>query len=50
MSVKIQKLDYLEGVPQSKIDRINSEVPSKLASMFYISKTNRVSYYSTNSW
>lgn len=50
MSVKIQKLDYLENTPQSKIDRINSEVPSKLASMFYISKTNRVSYYSTNSW
>lgn len=50
MSVKIQKLDYLEGTPQSKIDRINNEVPSKLATMFYISKTNRVSYYSTNSW
>ena len=50
MSVTIRKDDFLENTSQEKIDRINKEVPSKLASMFYISKTNRVSYYSTNSW
>ena len=50
MSIKIQSNDYLENTSQEKIDRINKEIPSKLASMFYISKANRVSYYSTNSW
>ena len=50
MSVTIRKDDFLENTSQEKIDRINKEIPSKLASMFYISKTNRVSYYSTNSW
>lgn len=50
MSIKINDNDYLENTSQDKIDRINKEIPSKLASMFYISKANRVSYYSTNSW
>lgn len=50
MSVKINPVDFLIDTPQSKIDKINEEVPSKLATMFYISKTKRVSYYCINSW
>ena len=50
MSIKYVPKKYAVGLSQHKLDKVNSGIPSKLATMFYISKTNRVSYYSQNSW
>lgn len=50
MTITIVESNTVEAVTEAVALRVNSKVPHRLASFFYINKKNKISYYRKDAW